>query len=350
MKYVTPFACALLMGLVLGRLGVPNGLLLGAIMATLVVCRIYPQGEPPPLSLPFVQLTLGFSIGLMFRSWSWDYAVGILPSLALLMACLAAQVTAGYTWLHRRCGWSRLDALLAAYPGAMAAVLDLLDRRSASPKVVLVHLMRLLLLTLVASLLVREAAPALPLTSPTVATWGAALAVVALSALFGHGLGRVGVPAPFMVTCIVLTAVATRAGFLAGFVVPGFVLDAAVVALGLLITIKFRELSLAEAVRSARSGLTAVVLAFIVTAVFAGIGSLALGIAFPLLALSYVPGAVESVAVVALAAQLDVAFIITHHLLRLFVVHLAPLLLIGRSEAAAEPTPPPPPGSPEPRA
>jgi hypothetical protein len=118
--------------------------------------------------------------------------------------------------------------------------------------------------------------------------------------------------------------------------VPGPILDAAVVALGLHIAIRFREIPLAELGASARAGLAAVALAFLVTALFAGAGSVALGVDFTLLALAYVPGAVESVTVVALAAQLDLAFIITHHLLRLLIVHLAPSLFVGPPDRWAD--------------
>ena len=177
MPYLLTLLPAVICGYLARWAGIPNGLLIGAMGATLLTCRLYPRSLLLPCSLEYVQITLGLSIGLLFEHWDSRYALSILPSIGLLLLCLALQIGAAWGWLTRVSRWTKAEALLAAYPGAMAAVMDLLDRQQASPKVILVHIARLLLLTLLASLVIQSR----PGVWPDILPLGGAPAVLRLA-------------------------------------------------------------------------------------------------------------------------------------------------------------------------
>jgi membrane AbrB-like protein len=254
----------------------------------------------------------------------------LLPSLVLLLLCLAVQVGVAGLWLYKVTGWNVKDSLLAVYPGALAAVFDLLESERASSKVIVVHLVRLLSITVLVSLCIPgtpglAAAESSPWVLSTVLTLAS---LIVLCLLLGRLLLRFGVPAPFMLTAIVLTGVFIKVGYLQTFHMPQWSVDFASVLLGVLIGSKFQDISFKDLVRHGRAGLMGVVLMLLVAAAFAAVAGKFLG-SDPLTAwLAYMPGAIETITIVAFSGGLNVVFILSHHLVRMVLLHFAPALLI----------------------
>jgi membrane AbrB-like protein len=196
--------------------------------------------------------------------------------------------------------------------------------------VIIVHLMRLLLITVLVSLLIPGTAPVAvadvdPLSTGMALT---VLSVIGLSVVVGRLLLAVGVPAPFMLTAIIITAVFVKSGWLHGFHMPDWSLSLAALILGVRIGSRFQGLGLAELGRHGRTALVSVGLMILVAAVLALAAARLLGSDALSLWLAYMPGAIETIAIVAFAGGLDVVFILTHHLARMVVLHFAPALLV----------------------
>ncbi len=91
---------------------------------------------------------------------------------------------------------------------------------------------------------------------------------------------------------------------------------------------RFRGTSLATLRRTVPGSIGSVLLALAVSAAIAAAGSLLLPLSFGQLWLAYAPGGVEAMAVMALALQLDPAFVGAHHVLRILGLNLiSPLWL-----------------------
>jgi membrane AbrB-like protein len=249
------------------------------------------------------------------------------------------QIALAGWWLTRGAGWNRTDALLAVYPGALAAVFDLLESEKASSKVIIVHLMRLLLITVLVSFLIPGQAAAVAVADGDPLTTGMALtafSVSALSVLLGRLLLVIGVPAPFMLTAIIITAVFVKSGWLHGFHMPDWSLNLAALILGVRIGSRFQGLGFAELGRHGRTALVSVGLMIVVAAVFAEVAARWLGSDPLSLWLAYMPGAIETIAIVAFGGGLNVVFILTHHLSRMVLLHFAPALLVQVRRAREE--------------
>ncbi|WP_434707486.1 AbrB family transcriptional regulator [Pseudomonas sp. R1-1] len=310
--------------------GVPHGLLLGSIVVTAVFASKTGIAPVTPYGLGYIQVTLGIATGLMFEAWDSATASALLPSLGVLLICLTVQIALAGWWLTRGAGWNRTDALLAVYPGALAAVFDLLESEKASSKVIIVHLMRLLLITVLVSLLI-PAQSAIAVADGDPLTTGMALtacAVIALSVLLGRLLLVIGVPAPFMLTAIIITAVFVKSGWLRGFHMPDWSLNLAALILGARIGSRFQGLGFAELARHGRTALVSVGVMIVVAAVFAEVAAGWLGNDPLSLWLAYMPGAIETIAIVAFGGGLNVVFILTHHLSRMVLLHFAPALWV----------------------
>jgi len=330
MKTLLCLLLAIAVGTALQYVGVPHGLLLGSVLSTAII--VSQSGFSPTLrfSLGFVQIVLGIATGLMFQAWDNQTVASLLPSLGLLLLCLAVQVGVAGLWLYKVTGWNAKDSLLAVYPGALAAVFDLLESERASSKVIVVHLVRLLSITVLVSFCIPgtpglAAAESSPWVLSTVLTLAS---LIVLCLLSGRLLLRFGVPAPFMLTAIVLTGVFIKAGYLQTFHMPQWSVDFASVLLGVLIGSKFQDISFKDLVRHGRAGLMGVVLMLLVAAAFAAVAGKFLG-SDPLTAwLAYMPGAIETITIVAFSGGLNVVFILSHHLVRMVLLHFAPALLI----------------------
>jgi uncharacterized membrane protein AbrB (regulator of aidB expression) len=336
LAYVLPILAAAAGGYLLEALGIPNGLLIGATLAGLVFCRFYRRAQVVPFSLQFMQIVLGISLGIVVGPADLLAASDWLTAAGLAALCLTLQVGTSYFWLRKVSRWPTTDAALASYPGAMAAVLDLLSKSAAGPKVLIVHMMRLIFLTCAASLLVwNHAAPA---TSPSVVSLPVLTAVAAIvvsSLVLGRVLEKSGVPAPYMLVALAFGAVGSSMGALDGFHVPQIAFDAAIVSLAVLITNNAKNIDRREFLPAFRAGVVALLLMLACTVMIAALAAWLLGHEFATVLLSCVPGAVESVAFVAIASGLNLALILKVHLMRLLLAHLSPVLLIAMRRGSA---------------
>ncbi|MEB0045915.1 MULTISPECIES: AbrB family transcriptional regulator [unclassified Pseudomonas] len=330
MKTLVCLLIATLIGRVLQYAGVPHGLLLGSILATALIVSNLRFAPTLRFALGYVQIVLGIATGLMFESWNSQTAATMLPSLGIMLLCLSVQIVAGSFWLFRVSGWNLKDSLLAVYPGALAAVFDLLESERASNKVIVVHLVRLLSITLLVTLLIPGStevalAEPQPLVMSTLLTL---LSLIVLCLALGRVLLRIGVPAPFMLTAIVSTALYIKLGYLHAFQMPPLSIEAATILLGVLIGSKFKDITFAELIRHGRAGLLAVALMLLIAATFAGVAGRLMGNDPLSLWLAYMPGAIETIAIVAFSGGLNVVFILTHHLVRMVALHFAPALIV----------------------
>jgi membrane AbrB-like protein len=317
-------------GTTLQYAGIPHGLLLGSILGAAVIVSKWRFSPSLRFALGYVQVVLGISTGLMFDAWDSQTIAAIVPSLALMLVCLTVQAALASYWLRKVSGWSVKDSLLAVYPGALAAVFDLMESERASGKVMVVHLVRLMTITLLVSLFVPGQAA---VDSTIIAPWGSAtlwrvLSLIGLCLVSGRLLLKLGVPAPFMLTAIILTAVYARLGYLHGLHMPQWSLLLATVLLGALIGCRFRDISLPELLRHGRSGLVSVSLMLLIAAAFAALAARISGDDLMTLWLAYMPGAIETIAIVAFSGGLNVVFVLSHHLTRMVLLHFAPALLV----------------------
>ncbi|MCI8212821.1 ammonia monooxygenase [Pseudomonas sp. S25] len=317
-------------GVTLEYLGIPHGLLLGSILVSAIIVSKWGFSPPLKFGLGYVQIVLGVATGLMFDAWDSRVVGALLPSIAFMVLCHMAQIAVAGFWLSSVSKWSIKDSLLAVYPGALAAVFDLMESERASSKVMVVHLIRLLGITVLVSIFMpvdaQIVATSSELTGPGMFLVVSSL--IALSLLSGRLLFRFGVPAPFMLTAIICTGIYVKMGYLGGFQVPRSGVLLATLVLGVLIGTKFRDVTWVELLRHGRSGLVSVILMLSIAGGFALLAGRVLDEDPFTLWLAYMPGAIETIAIVAFSSGLNVVFILSHHLVRMVLLHFAPALIV----------------------
>lgn len=250
-------------------------------------------------------------------AWPW--------SLALLAASVAATLVASTRYLERVHRWDPVTARFASVPGALGSVLILAATSQADlPRVALAQSVRLF--TLVALMpaligLVGSGAEG-PSVPPVVSSPVDILVTLAASASLAALLGYLRVPGGVLLGAMVASAALHGAGLVAGRL-PAAILVTGFVVTGAVIGVRFRGADLGTLFSTLPGGFASVIVALLLSAGFAGVGALTLGLPFGQLWLAYAPGGVEAMAVMAFALDLDAAFVGAHHVLRLLGLNLS---------------------------
>lgn len=319
---------------VAGAAGLPVSWLLGPMVgAALAVIAL---GRPQPLSprlLLAANAVLGVNSGLLFTLDTVRLLVRtahLLGAVVLIPLVLCAGL--GYL-VHRLAGVDRRTALLGMAPGAASAMVGLSHELGADTRLVaLIQYLRLTLVVVAVPILVPHLAPvgagkAAPAAGGATAAAAdpAGLLALAACALVGPGLARAArLPSPYFLGPMVLAAVGLWSGLWRA-AVPGWLLRAALFAVGVTVGARFDRGTLAHAARVA-----AVTCALIPALIGLSLGC---GLVFARLAgvdlltalLGSAPGGMETMVAAALDQGAQAPLVVAMHLLRwLAVVVLAP--------------------------
>ncbi|MDQ2694494.1 MAG: AbrB family transcriptional regulator [Pseudomonadota bacterium] len=288
-----------------------------------------------PVAVPLglrsaMQVVLGVFLGSAFspeiagRVGQWPWSLAGIALFTLVSTALVA-------WYYRRlAGLDRITALYSATPGAMTAMILMGaaaggdERRIALAQALRITLVVLMVPPLVVSL--ASGLPAAPtLTAPVIDV--PVYEVLLLVAGSGGGLllaRWLRLPAAELAGPMIISA----ALYLAGWVhlaLPAPLLAVTLWILGSAVGARFAGVRPQELLRLGRYALGAVLLALTLAAAFAAVLSLLPGVGFLAALLALAPGGVAEMCMIAVAWNIDPAFVASHHLARmLLLIALAP--------------------------
>lgn len=334
MYLFTSIIASALLGLFFNLIGIKYGFLLSGILVALLFVFYTKREVTHAFYLPYVQIVLGISTGLYFKDWSIDVLYITASSIVIMIFCLLLQSFLSFIWLHKKANWSKVDAILAVYPGSLAVVIDMFNITKVSPKIMITHIVRLFLLTIILTLF----GPAQEVSVGAVSHIFTLRMVIILTillmsfALLGRWLVSYRIPAPYLLVSMLMTIVLVKFGLLTDFMVPSLMIDSATIILGIIIGSLFAGISFQEFKSSFKDSVIVFCVAMTCTVIFSILCSKVLGITFSQLFLSYAPGGIETVTVISVASGLNVMFILSHHLIRILILQIAPVLFATKLE------------------
>jgi membrane AbrB-like protein len=311
-------------------LAIPLPFLLGpmapCLLAALAGARMAGMGRFGDAMRTILGVAVGASItpALVGRLPEMLYSVALIPVFVLVIMAV------GYPFFRRVCGFDHPTAWYAAAPGGLQDMLVFGEEAGGNVRSLsLIHATRVLAVVSVAPLLlsaVWEADLTAPPGLPARAIPAVEGALMVAAALVGWFLG---VRARLFGASILGPMIATAALSLSGLIAnrpPAEAIWAAQFFIGVAVGVKYAGVTARELRVDVAAGLGYCVVLAALTLVFAeAVGRL--GLAPPLEAfLAFAPGGQAEMAVLALVAGADVAFVVTHHLLRIvLVITLAPV-------------------------
>ncbi len=336
--HATVFAIALgaLGGAVFWRLGLPLPWMMGAMCCTTLAAVV---GLPMrlPLNLRSVMVAI---LGVMLGSAFTPVLLGqiglwTVSLLALVPYLLVGSLLCAF-YFRKAGGYDPVTAFFSGVPGGLSEMIVLGDQRGGDARAIsLAHATRILLVVFTIPFWFRamygagDAAGGVS-GQPYLAEIPAAeLATLGLTALIGGLVGRrLPIPAAILIAPMVLSA-AVHLASVSTMQPPLEIVAAAQVVLGTAIGCRFAGTTAALVGRAAVLALGALVILLAVAVVFAlGVSALT-GLDAEALLLAYAPGGLAEMSLIALAQNIDPAFVSAHHIMRIgLVVTLAPALFV----------------------
>lgn len=315
--------------------GLPLPWMLGAMTAVTMVALA--GGQPAvPGGLRFVMLAVvGVMLGSNVTPDLLERLDGWSLSLMGLLVFVALTPWLGAVVFRKLGGQDPVTAYFAAAPGGINEMVGIGGALGGDERTIaLSHSLRILIVVFTVPLWFRltgeVSASGGGLQGPSLledAFQGGDVLLLALCAVAGLPVGRVlRLPAAHLTGPMLLSAVVHVTGWTA-LHPPVELVAGAQVVVGAALGSRFVGARVRDLGRTGllASGASMVLLA--VAAVIAGAVSWATGLPFLLLLLAYVPGGVAEMSLVSLALGMDVAFVATHHLVRIaLVIAVAPAL------------------------
>ena len=333
-------------GCVFSYFSLPLPWMLGSLVACLIASlfslpvAVPGKVRPPMLMMVGVVLGSGFSPDMAGNMVQW------LPSLGMLLLFVVVTACCCYVYFRRVGGFDHWTAFFAGMPGGLVEMTALGENYGGNGRVIaLVHSSRIMIVVLTLPLLLTFVGEqALIGTTRS----GASIFETSIDAelwLFGTGicgmvLGRLlSLPSPFLMGPMLVSAVVHITG-ISAFHASWELIAFAQLVLGAALGCSFAGVKKVEILRILQVSIGSTV--FLVAASVGCVELLSYmtdGSVVRLL-LAYSPGGLTETSLMAIALHVDVAFVATHHVLRVFFVTVSATLvarLLDRTDTAPQP-------------
>ncbi|QFQ86074.1 AbrB family transcriptional regulator [Paracoccus kondratievae] len=331
------FALAAFGGVVFLLLHLPLPMLLGPMLACLIAALVgVPLAGAGQFGI-FMRTILGVAVGASITPGVLAELPDVAASLLFVPGFIAVIALVGYPLFRRVFGFDHATAWYGAMPGGLQDMLVFGEEAGGDIRALsLIHATRVLVIVTVAPLIMTTwwgVDLSQPPGAPMRATGLTEIALMIAAGLIGWKVAeRLGLFGASILGPMVLTAALSLSGLITHRP-PAEMIQAAQFFIGIAVGVKYAGITLRELRLHVTAGivyalfLAAISLIFIEAIVHLGLAS---GLdAF----LAFLPGGQAEMVVIALIAGADLAYVVSHHLLRMIIVILlGPVVgkLLGR--------------------
>jgi membrane AbrB-like protein len=324
MQRLKTFAAAAVGVVIFQALSLPLPFLLGPMFACLAVALAGARMTGAPAVSDLMRTILGVAVGasvtpeLVGRLGAMAASVALVPLFVLVIGAI------GYPYFRRLCGLDGPTAYYAAMPGGLQDMIVFGQEAGADPRALsLIHATRVLVIVSAMPVILTLGwgmSFAAPPGAPALSIPPHELALMAFCAVAGwKGAERLGLFGASILGPLALTAAFSLAGLI-HHRPPAEAILAAQFFIGLGVGVKYVGVTLDELRRFVLASLGFCAMLAGLSVVFAE-GVYMTGLAPQVEAiLAFAPGGQAEMAVLAIVAGVDVAFVVTHHLVRIVVV------------------------------
>lgn len=325
------FALAGLGAAVFLFLGLPLPLLLGPMLACLIAALAgTPLADAGQFGV-FMRTFLGVAVGASITPEVLGQLPEIAASLAFVPVFIVVIALVGYPLFRRVFGFDHPTAWYAAMPGGLQDMLIFGEEAGGDIRALsLVHATRVLVIVTVAPLMMQSfwgVDLSLPPGTPIRATAPSEIALMVAAGLLGWKIAeRAGLFGASILGPMILTTILSLTGVIQHRP-PAEIIQAAQYFIGIAVGVKYVGITARELRIDVTAGLVYAMFLAVISLIFIEL-IINLDLAPALDAfLAYLPGGQAEMVVIAIIAGADLAYVVSHHLLRIvIVIMLAPVV------------------------
>jgi membrane AbrB-like protein len=331
---------AIILALALGTVGgaiflywrLPLAWMMGAMVVTTVAALVGVPMKGPMRLRSLMVAVLGVMLGSAFTPETLGQAAKWTVSLGgvLLYSALVAGVI--FLALRRRPGFGPVTAYFSGTPGGLSEMILFGGSFGGDERTIsLIHSMRILIVVMVIPFWFRFAhgyEPSGTTVLGSVADIGLVDALILAACCVGGYIAarRLNIPAAALSGPMIASA-AVHVGGVTAAVPPSELVAIAQVVMGTTIGCRFAGHSVRKVFATLGTGVVTTVFMLAAGLAFAIALERLTGLPFPALLLAFSPGGLAEMGLICLSMGIDIAFVSTHHLIRIFfIVVLAPFI------------------------
>ncbi|MFN3274097.1 MAG: AbrB family transcriptional regulator [Paracoccus sp. (in: a-proteobacteria)] len=327
---LTTFVAALAGAAVFLLIGLPLPWLLGPMLGCVIVALAGARMAGAGQFGVFMRTFLGVAVGASITPEVLTGLPAIAGSLAIVPVFIVVIALIGYPLFRRVFGFDHPTAWYAAMPGGLQDMLVFGEEAGGDIRALsLIHATRILVIVTVAPLIMTfywqvdlTQPPGAPLAS---VAWDQ-IALMVVAGIAGWKIGeRVGLFGASILGPMILTAALSLTGVIQTRP-PAEIIQAAQFFIGIAVGAKYAGITARELRVDVTAGLVYSLMLAVVSLIFLEIVYL-LGLAPALDAfLAFLPGGQAEMVIIAIIAGADLAYVVSHHILRIvLVILLAPV-------------------------
>lgn len=326
MPTLSAFIIAVIGVVIFKALHLPLPWLLGPIFACLLAALSGVRMSGIKVLNDSMRTILGVAVGATLTPAVLASFPAMWPTLIMVPVMIALIAAIGVPYFQRLCGYDFATAYYGAMPGGLQDMILFGEEAGANVRTLsLIHATRVLVIVVALPFLLSgiwDADLSNPPGVPALSIPPNELIIMVVCAIFGwQAAKRVGMFGASILGPLILTAAVTLADGL-HYRPPAEAIWAAQFFIGMGIGCKYAGITMIEVRRDLAASLGFCVLLMILTLVFVeAIYAFQLAPGMEAL-LSFAPGGQAELTVLALIVGADVAFVVAHHILRIFVVIL----------------------------
>jgi hypothetical protein len=283
-----------------------------------------------PVSIPnrlrtFMVTVLGVLLGTSFSPEILDHAGKWVITLSALPIYIATCAAVGYVFFRRFCHYDPVTSYFTATPGGLNEMVMIGGALGGDERAIaLTHTIRIMLVVFtipfyfqfVGVLSVGSRGP----LGPSLQSIAPLDYLLFAACLIGAPIARkLRIPAHALIGPMILSGALHLSGITSSRL-PGVLIATAQIVVGSYLGCRFRGIALKELWRIALVGGAGTVVLLGVTVTFSLILHAITGIRVPALILAYAPGGLAEMSLMAIALNVDAAFVGSHHVVRILVI------------------------------
>ena len=313
-------------------LNIPLAWMIGPMIATSIAALNGLQVLMPKLALSSILIILGLHIGnyidqnLLNQMFNWIWTTIIMFFYIVVSILIVSK------YLQKFSGYNQKTSIFSAAPGALGPLLILAEyEKSDLSQVATAHLIRLIIIITVFPFLIVSLSPT-ELLEVEKFNYGSQnhwelILLILVSLIFIFFFDKIKIPAALLSGSLVASGI-LQIFDIASYKLPDASINFCLLILGASVGCRFANKTFKEIANNSFHGLVATILLVILGLVAAFVATFFVDTNFLSLILSFCPGGIYEVAVIAIAFDLEPDFVAFHHIIRLlFILFIVPVIL-----------------------